>query len=219
MSKGKKPGKPISKKVIALNYELKRRSGVRELKKRFLIVCEDDKSAPNYFECLKRHFKLSATSITIAGSGGRSQPVQVVERAIELKKASNDANSGTEPFSEIWCIIDGDYGTKINNARFKANANNVSLAISTKCFEYWILLHFESNNISTLDCSQVIRTLRKNHLPGYQKGKVDFSSVVTKVNDARARAEQIRKPGIARGEPPENQNPCSDLYLLIEKIL
>ena len=49
MSKGRKPKKPLSKKVMALNEQLQRRRGVRDLAKRFLIVCEDDKSAPNYY--------------------------------------------------------------------------------------------------------------------------------------------------------------------------
>ncbi len=49
MTRGKKPEKPISKKVQALLADLQRRRGVRDLEKRFLIVCEDDKSAPNYY--------------------------------------------------------------------------------------------------------------------------------------------------------------------------
>ena len=52
MSRGKKPKKPVSKKVLSLNEQLQRRRGVRYLAKRFLIVCEDEKSAPNYFEAL-----------------------------------------------------------------------------------------------------------------------------------------------------------------------
>ena len=65
--------------------DLQRRRGVRDLEKRFLIVCEDDKSAPNYFYALRKHFNLSAASIRIAGSGGNTQPIQVVEEAISLK--------------------------------------------------------------------------------------------------------------------------------------
>ncbi len=73
-SKGKKQKKPLSKKTVTLLQQLKRTQGIRELAKRFLIVCEDTKSAPSYFEFLKKHFSLSAASIEIAGSGGKSQP-------------------------------------------------------------------------------------------------------------------------------------------------
>lgn len=220
MSWGKSRKNPVSKKVVARLEQLQRSRGVRDLAKRFLIVCEDGKSAPNYFDCLKKHFKLSATSIHVVGSDGRTQPLQVVEKAVELKDSAASASSGTEPFGETWCIIDGDYGSKINNARAKAKAHGVELAISTKCFEYWILLHFEEYSKSTPDCRGLVKELKnKDRLPRYEKGKCDFSSVVVRVYEACERAKRLRKPGIQRGEQPEQQNPCSEVYRLIEAIL
>ena len=115
MSKGKKQKKPLSKTTMALLEQLKRRSGERDLAKRFLIVCEDHKSAPAYFQALKKEFNLSATSIQVVGSGGHTQPLQVVTRAVELQENAADEESGTEPFDEVWCVIDGDFGDKINN--------------------------------------------------------------------------------------------------------
>ncbi len=220
MSKGRKPKKPLSPKTAALLAQLERRRGVRNLQKRFLIVCEDEKSSRNYFEALKRHFNLSAGSIRVADSSGHTQPVQVVERAIDIKKNAASPNSGTLPFEQVWCVIDGDYGCKIANARHKADANGVELAISTMCFEYWVLLHFEENDKSTIDCDGVVRTLKRKHLPGYAKGSFDFSSIVVRVHDACKRAEQLRRRGIARGDDlPENQNPCSEAYKLVYAIL
>jgi RloB-like protein len=220
MSKGNKRKKRVSKKVAVLLGQLQRRRGVRDLAKRFLIVCEDGKSAPNYFEALKKHFNLSAASIQVAGSAGKTQPIQVVTRAIELKASAADANSGTEPFDQVWCVIDGDYGFKISNARSKAKAHEVELAISTMCFEYWILLHFEECDASTPDCDDLVHFLKsKGHLPDYEKGKCDFRDIVTRVRAASERAEKLRKPGIARGDLPELQNPCSEIYKLIKAIL
>ena len=219
MSKGKQQKKPLSKATVALLEQLKRLSGVRDLPKRFLIVCEDGKSAPNYFQALKKHFKLSATSIQVVGSAGHTQPIQVVARAVALKDNAADPESGTEPFDEVWCVIDGDYGAKINNARGKATAKGVELAISTKCFEYWVLLHFEESATPTIDCDTVVSSLRKKHLPKYQKGSCDFRTIVEHVLDAGKRAEKLRKPGIDRGELPENQDPCTEVYKLIKAIL
>jgi RloB-like protein len=218
MSKSKGEKKPLSKKTLALLDQLKRKRGIRELGKRFLIVCEDGKSAPNYFEALKKHYNLSAMSVRVVGSGGSTQPIQVVTRAVELKKNAEEAESGTVPFSQVWCVIDGDYGDKIVNARAKATANSVKLAISTKCFEYWLLLHYEENDSSTLDCDALVSSLRDKHVPGYEKGTCEFHDMVTRVEDAVARAEKLRRPGIKRGELPENQNPCSEVYKLIKAI-
>lgn len=218
MSKRKGEKKPLSKATRALLDQLQRKRGVRELQKRFLIVCEDGKSAPNYFEALKKHYKLSALSVRVVGSNGSTQPLQVVARAIRLKKSAEDDASGAGPFKEVWCVIDGDYGNKIQNARTRATANDVQLAISTKCFEYWLLLHYEENDTSTIDCDGLVRSLRETHLPEYEKGACEFDVIVTRVEDAAARAEKLRKPGIKRGELPENQNPCSEVYKLIKAL-
>jgi hypothetical protein len=220
MRKDKTSKKPLSKKVVALLDQLQRKRGVRDLAKRFLIVCEDGKSSPNYFEALKKHFNLSATSIQIAGSGGNTQPIQVVTRAVELKNHAADPNSGTDPFDQVWCVIDGDYGkNKISSARSKANAKGVELAISTQCFEYWVLLHFEENDTSTNDCDTLVHSLKCKHLPEYDKGKCNFRDLVVHVRNACSRAEKLRKPGIERGDLPEIQNPCSEVYKLIKAIL
>jgi hypothetical protein len=218
MSKDRKPAKPLSKKTLTLIEQLQRRRGVRDLAKRFLIVCEDHKSAPNYFRALKKHLNLSGGSVRIAGSEGNTQPIQVVNCAVELKREAARPHSGTEPFAQVWCAIDGDYGDEIHNARLKADKHGIKLAISTMCFEYWILLHFEANDRSTMSCDGLVQTLRRKHLPKYEKGKCDFDAVVRFVDEACRRAEKLRKPGIDRGHRPEDQNPCSEVYRLVDAI-
>jgi len=218
MKKPKKEKKPLSKATTALNEQLRRKRETRELAKRFLIVCEDTKSSPNYFRALKRFLNLTASAVYIAGSGGSSQPIQVVNRAIEIKQRASDVVSGTEEFDEVWCVIDGDYGVKIPEARAKAQSNGIELAISTMCFEYWVLLHFTECDISTAKCDGVVSKLKK-HLPDYEKGKFDFSQVVKAHREACTRAEKLRRPGISRGDLPEDQNPCSEVFLLITAIL
>jgi hypothetical protein len=217
MSKGRK--KPLSPKVLALQAQLRRQWGVKELEKRFLIVCEDTKSAIAYFKALKKHLNLAATSVIVAHSGGRTQPIQVVEEAVARKKEAASPRSGTEPFDHVWCVVDGDYRDKIPSARAKAKTYGIKLAISTMCFEYWVLLHFEECDKPTLDCDGVIHNLKSRHLPDYEKGDCDFRLIVEGVDIASQRAERLRKPGIERGDLPEEQNPCSEVYKLINSIL
>jgi len=218
MSKSRKEPKPLSAKVQSLNEQLARRRGIRALNKRFLIVCEDTKSACSYFEALKSLLHLDATSVRVAHSRGRTQPMQVVDEAIRLKNESEKEESGTEPFSQVWCVIDGDFGPKIHNARKSAESNDIRLAISTKCFEYWILLHFEENDSSTMDCEELVRLLRKKHFSNYDKGKTSYHDIVKNYDLACRRAEKLRKPGISRGDLPENQNPCSEVYKIVNAI-
>ncbi len=209
--------RPISKKVQTLIDSLQRRRGIRDLPKRFLVVCEDSKSAPNYFKALKKRFSLSASSIVVAHSESRTQPIQVVERAIEIANAAKNPKNSSMRFNEVWCVIDGDYGSKIVPARQKAKAEKIHLAISTMCFEYWVSLHFEENGKAACDCDGHIKRLKK-HVPDYEKGKCDFLPIVAHVRDACQRAEKLRQPGIQRGDLPENQNPCSEVYLLINAL-
>lgn len=211
MSKERPRKPPRSSKFEAEIARLQRSRGERSLAKRFLIVCEDSKSAPNYFEALRTSFRWTAGSIRAVGSDGDSQPSQVV------KKEAESARSGSVPFDQVWCVIDGDYGDKIPNARAKAEAHGIELAISTQCFEYWILLHFEEYDRPDADCDAVIRRL-KSHVPDYDKGRFAFSRIVDRVDDAIERARRLRQPGLRRGDPPERQNPCSEVFRLIEAI-
>lgn len=211
--------KPTSKSVRHLCDELERKRGIRRLQKRFLIVCEDAKSSPNYFRALKKHLNLAATSIEVVGSGSYTQPGQVVEKAISRKSEAKSQRSGTVPFDEVWCVIDGDFGHQaINSARQRAINKGVQLAVSTKCFEYWVLLHFEEGAGCYEDCGSVIGSL-KRYLSDYEKGKCDFSEIVKQVDEAARRAKNKREAGKNSGITfPENQNPCSELYKLIENI-
>lgn len=221
MSKGKKTKRPISKKTSYLLEDLARKRNVRELSKRYLIVCEDDKSAPTYFETLKSHFRLDATKVQVEGSKGSTQPLLVAKRAIAIKNAAKSRRSGTTPFDEVWCLIDGDYGHAIHNARSSANAHGILLAISNKCFEYWVLLHFRKATTPTADCDGLVEMVRsKGCIPDYSKGGCDYSIAMENVGDACDRAKEIREDGLARGiQLPENQNPCSEVYMLVNKLL
>ena len=218
MSRRKADPKPQSKATAHLLESLRRKRETRRLAKRFLIVCEDGKSAPNYFEALKKDLSLEATSIQVVSSEGRTQPIQVVQRAIERMTEAASPNSGTEGFERVWCVVDGDYGDAVQVARVRAEEQGIQLAVSTMCFEYWVLLHFEENNIPTEDCDAIIKTIKKRkYIPNYDKGKFDFTTIVGNFRSARDRAEKLRRIG-AQGRP-EDCNPCSDLYLLIDDIL
>lgn len=86
-------------------------------------------------------------------------------------------------------------------------------------FEYWVLLHFEETAKPTTCCDDLVSALRRSYIKKYEKGKCQFVEIVDKVRVACKRAEKLRKPGIDRGELPENQNPCSEIYKLVNALL
>ncbi len=108
MSNGSRQTNPQSKNARSLIDELKRRRGERDLPKRFLIVCEDEKSAVNYFKAMRRHFGLSATSVEVAnrkpgidrGELPENQnPCSEVYKLIHeiLKNADQKTEPGSQP--------------------------------------------------------------------------------------------------------------------------
>lgn len=207
--------RPISKATTHLLEQLRRKTETRNLNRRFLIVCEDGKSAPQYFRALKKHLQLSATSIAVHGNRkGSTQPDKIVGYAIELSKAAESQQSGTEPFDEVWCLIDGDYGSKIAVARSLASTHkNLKLAISTQCFEFWIHLHFQDTAPPHGCCDDVVRMLKAS-IPNYDKGSCEFDDIVVHHGLACTRAKQKRD----HTRLAENQNPCSEVYMVISAI-
>lgn len=67
-----------------------RRKPTRKAKDTVLIVCEGEKTEPNYFEELKRDLGLSNMDIVIYGKECDSDPMSVVRHALaECKKADH----------------------------------------------------------------------------------------------------------------------------------
>lgn len=109
----------------------------REVRQRFLIVCEGQKTEPNYF----REFPLSRLVDVDVENPGNS-PKQLVEYAVE-RSAQND-------YDQIWCVFDRDNcnASDFNVALQQAKTRNVRVAYSNQAFELWYLLHFDYHNTS-----------------------------------------------------------------------
>ena len=64
---------------------LKRRASRRSSYDKVLIVCEGEKTEPNYFNELVHYYKLNTANVEIDGSCG-SSPRSVLKRAEKLAK-------------------------------------------------------------------------------------------------------------------------------------
>ena len=103
----------------------------REVRQRFLIVCEGQKTEPNYF----RGFPLSRlVDVDVENPG--NTPKQLVEYAVE--------RSGQDDYDQIWCVFDRDdcNASDFNGALQQAESRNVRVAYSNQAFELWYMLHF-----------------------------------------------------------------------------
>lgn len=107
----------------------KRKRTKRNVKPRILIVCEGERTEPNYFRCFL------GANIKVEGFGMNTDTL--VKKAIELKEKEE------EPFDQIWCVFDrDDFPSRNFNKAFQLAKNNgINIAYSNEAFELWYLLH------------------------------------------------------------------------------
>lgn len=169
----------------------------RDAYNKVLIVCEGQKTEPNYFREIIYKYRINTANIMIDGTSG-SSPKSIVEYALglyRLEKKKGDA------FDQVFCVFDKDsHGTyqwaKIFVDKTDRELRNelidedtlseeddlitiFNATTTVPCFEYWLLLHFiyttkpyasAGNNSS---CMCVINDL-KTHIPNYKNLKLMF---------------------------------------------
>ena len=158
---------PFRKNRSRSRNELGRKSPTRIPRRSILIVCEGEKTEPNYFEGLKKKHRLHTSGIKVVGEECGSDPTSVVRYACERKKDE----SGTG-FDEVWCVIDVeayDNPRDLTGALQTASDNNIKIALSNPCFEVWLLYHFERVGRPFDDCQDVIHKL-EIYINNYAKG-------------------------------------------------
>ncbi len=109
-----------------------RRVETREVRQRFLIVCEGEKTEPNYF----KSFDLPKQLLQVTVHGVGANTVSLVRKTITLRDAGN--------YDQTWCVFDRDSfpASQFNQALALAEREGIKVAYSNEAFELWYLLHF-----------------------------------------------------------------------------
>jgi len=191
------------KKVSSRGYS-PRRVNIREIRQRFLIVCEGEKTEPNYF----RSFCVPKVVIDIEGLG--KNPSSLVEEARKLQVQ--------EDYDQIWCVFDRDSWTEadFNSAIRDAQAEGFEVAYSNESFELWYILHFEFLNTG-IPRSDYIHKL--TYLLGceYQKNSESiYNKIINRQTTAIKNAENLFK----QYDPPNpaRDNPSTTVHLLVQEL-
>jgi len=102
-----------------------------------LICCEGGVTEPSYLNGLKTELRIRLVQIEVVP--GPSNPKTLVDFAVRIKqKAVQDArkhNDDNLKYDEVWCVLDIDAHEYVSEAKEKAIANKIELAISNPCFE------------------------------------------------------------------------------------
>jgi len=206
-----------SRKFEHMLRGLERKRGIRDASPRFFICCEDGKSAPQYFEVLRKYHKYSPQSFVVDKISYGTDPCSVVDRAVDFKKElEKNEDLCEEDGDRVWVVIDVDQHQGMNDACQRAQSSDIEILISNPCFEYWILLHFEDTAPGVHDCNELIKKHLKRHLKDYDKGKTDYRDFIDRADEAAIRAERQFK---AKAESdPIKCCPCTMIYKLIQAL-
>jgi hypothetical protein len=190
-----------------------RRGPVREAYDYVLIVCEGEKTEPNYLHGLRSEYRLSSANIVVLSPDG-TDPVTIVQTA-EAKLE--------EGYDRIFCVFDRN-----GHANFQAALNRVAagngkiIAVpSWPCFEFWLLLHFKYTAAAfqagggLSSCERALREL-KVHFPAYAKGhRAVFADLHSRLPQALEHAKRLAADNRKTG----SQNPSTTMHDLVEYLI
>ena len=80
---------------------LQRKAAHREAYEKLLIVCEGEKTEPNYFEGAREYYSLNMVNVEVRGDCG-SDPMNIVRFARQRYREEKDAG---DPFDKVYCVF------------------------------------------------------------------------------------------------------------------
>jgi len=148
---------------------LKRMVAVKPVRETFLIICEGEKTEPNYF----RSFRLTSSQVEDEIFGIGDNTVSLVEKTIKYKEEA--ARYGIK-FDQIWCVFD---------------KHKIKIAYSNECFELWYLLHFHYTQ-NAMNRPEYIKRLSELLGKPYTKNSMEmYDLILSKQNDGIRNAEKL----------------------------
>jgi len=185
--------------------------GRREGRQRFLIVCEGEKTEPEYFD----PYRASASVIQLDIRGAAGDPVRVVHKA---QQEHAKAAHRREPYDQIWCVFDRDDvpPNRFNQALNEAAQLGFHVAYSNQAFELWYLLHFHFVNTAPTRRDYVAK-LNALLPDGYAKNS---RTLYPRLLDKQPTAIQFAQRLLALYPTPNpaRDDPSTTVHLLIQQL-
>lgn len=189
-----------------------RKVEVRSTIPRFLIVCEGEKTEPNYF----RGFRHSRVQVNVLGTGYNT--VSLVNKAKEEVEALKYQVGDEEDDDQVWCVFDRDSFRKaqFNEAIRLAGSYGYHVAYSNQAFELWYLLHFNYYD-AALYRGQYIGKLTELLGRRYEKNSAEmYDLLYSKQQQAMQNARRLYDAN--HSDSPANDNPSTTVFLLVEAL-
>ena len=176
-----------------------------EVRQRFLIVCEGEKTEPNYF------YKFRSPGLVIRVEGTGMNTLSLVKKAMELRKE--------DEYDQVWCVFDKDDFSidQFENAIQQALDNKIHVAYSNQAFELWYVLHFEYLH-TAMDRKAYMKKLDGYLIDKYKKNNPDMYRILQcKKEIAIKNAERLLKT--YSPSHPGRDDPSTSVHNLVIALL
>ena len=198
----------------------------------FLIVTEGTVTEPIYFDLLLRDLQLSVVRVKVQ-PGDASDPRHVIRTAEreakeQVRKAKKGVLGINEPakFDHVWAVVDTDVAVRMgfwNDVQQLAKSRKVTLAHSTPCFEFWLLLHLGgfTTRADLVDGdaakSAVKHALGGDYSTNEETAKEAIASFLSKWPESVGYAEQVRRHH-RDAATPQPANPSTEVDRLVRAM-
>ena len=199
-----------------------RKQGTRDQIVKFLIVCEGEKTEPNYFKAFIDNRRSEVKEVNVKGCG--CSTCQLINEAKKIQE--NLEHERQVSFDRVWLVFDKDEFTDFNKAIAEAKKEKMNCAWSNEAFELWYVLHFQYLDTS-VDRKQYIgmiedkvRKASKDRKFKYKKNAKDFYQILQEHGDedfAFKNAEKLRNRH--KGDVDyAAHNPRTEVDLLVKEL-
>ena len=200
-------------KAVGTHNYRQRPSDSKEVLQRFLIVCEGEKTEPNYFAS----FRVPPSLVKMHVEGFGVGPPQLVAKALRLRhEASNRLDQ--EKYDQVWCVFDKDDwdDDDFNDVIEKAKRKGLEVAYSNQAFELWYLLHFRYYH-EPMHRRMYKEKLNKHLERPYKKNAPDmYDQLYSKQQCAIRNTERLLDLFSPRS--PAKDNPSTTVHLLVQEL-
>jgi len=215
-SKGKRKAGKSTKfdKKTSRGYQNRNQTvNSRNLRKRFLIVCEGEKTEPNYF----LSFRVPREVIDVRGIGANT--ISLVKEAIKIRDKNGD-------YDEVWCVFDRDSFPiqNFNAAIDCAKDNDIEVAYSNETFEIWYLLHFDYRDTamsrSEYETALTERLRKLDFISDNQKYRKNSETMYDDLYSFQKQAIKRAEKLLEQYQPidPARNNPSTTVHLLVKEL-
>ena len=205
--------------------EQKRQVGGIPQRKYFLIVCEGEKTEPNYFKAIKNTLPRGVMQcIDIEGEGKNT--LTLIEKIVTIREKERKLTG--KKYDQTWAVFDRDSFPEqnFNNAINKGEnlKNKVNCAWTNEAFELWYLLHLEFVNaaMSREEYKPRIENWISQRIGiefKYAKNRLDMYSILQEYgNEEQAILWAKRLEREYEGYEFSNHNPCTKVHKLVIEL-